>query len=165
MNQQEKGPVFPAPLNNIVDVLPIDMQDIHNFEKQISEIPNVTSMNAPTFMRDFLKAKDLASKHYSNAKFNFSKAKNEAKKAWSLAKLDRAKPELTKRGLKMTDANSDAYAEMDPEYMAAKERQDYFESLSEYMLSKMWMFQNAHADVQAIFRQTADPVGSIRSMG
>jgi hypothetical protein len=165
MNNHVKGAeVFSAPVN-VVEVLPVDMKEIEPYDRIAEQLTNINNINAPLYLQDFLKAKELVSKHYANALFHYGMARDHAKKMRALAKLEKAPEELKKKGIKQTDGNAESYAEMEPEYLAAKEREYYWEALKTLLFTKLMKFQAAHEDAQLIFKQTKIPLGSISSMG
>lgn len=141
-------------------ILPQDMTEIVQYDRLADDLVSVNSMSGPMYMRDFLKAKDVAARFHAKAIFEFEQAKTNAKKVWAVAKLDRAPAILTAKGVKTTDGNCEAYADQDPEYLVAKNAEAYWKALAIYLEKKVEKFTSAHDDSRKIFDKTSDPKGS-----
>jgi len=145
---------------NQSSILPQDMTEIVQYDRLADDLVSVNSMSGPMYMRDFLKAKDVAARFHAKAIFEFEQAKTNAKKVWAVAQLDRAPTILAAKGIKTTDGNCEAYADQDPEYLAAKNMEAYWKALAIYLEKKVEKFTSAHDDSRKIFDKTADPKGS-----
>jgi|GEM_PF-4394862 len=152
---------------DLTDVLPSILKGqeaLKSYLVLIEMLPTVNSMNAPTFMSDFLKAKELASRFYSNANYRFETAHRDRKMQHAIAKFDRAPDFLRARGIKYSDAAGGAYADMDLEYIKASEQEAYWMSLREYFNNLVFSFQSAYDATRRIYDQTKDPRGSATAL-
>lgn len=141
-------------------ILPQDMTEISHFDRLAEDLVSVNSMSGPMYMRDFLKAKDLAAAYHAKAVFEFEQAKDQSKKVWAVAKLDRAPAILQAKGVKITDGNCEAYADQDSEYLAARNLEAYWKALAIYLDKKVEKFTSAHDDAKKIYDKTSEPRGS-----
>lgn len=141
-------------------LLPQDMTEIVQYDRLAEDLVSVNAMSGPMYMRDFLKAKDIAARFHAKAVFEFEQAKDISKKVWAVAKLDRAPAVLQTKGLKVTDGNCEAYADQDAEYMAARNVEAYWKALAIYLDKKVEKFTSAHDDAKKIYDKTADPKGA-----
>lgn len=141
--------------------LPIDMTDILSFQELVEDISNVTKIKGPYFMQQMLKAKDLAANYLSRVTYEYEKAKDQSRRKSSLAYLEKASDYLLKRGRKITEEACKRYAEIDEEYLKARDNEIYYKVLTEYMKMKLDYFSNAHDDAKKIYGESEDGYGSI----
>ncbi len=140
--------------------VPIDMTDIYRFEVMIQDIVNINAMNGPFYMREFLKAKELASSYYCRLLFDYEQAKNRTKTEFALAYLERSEDYIKTRGLKATDETKKQYVAIDASYNKAKDTEDRLKALVTLLGNKLDKFQSAHDDAKKIFDVSRDPSGS-----
>lgn len=144
--------------------VPMDMTDIYQYEKLVDDITTVNSVNGSFYMREFLKAKELASGFYAKILFEYEQAKNETKEKYALAYLEKAEDYALRRNLKLTDEIRKQYAMTDQSYKDAKAKEDCYKALSILMGNKVDKFQSAHDDAKKIFDQSRDARGSITAL-
>jgi len=107
----------------------------------------------------------MSSLYHSQATRNYEKCKSESKKLWGRAKLDKSFDALKEKGImKPTEGDREAFADLDPDYLAMKEGESYWKALSFFLWTKVETFQSAHDDAKKIYSQTEDPRGSVSSM-
>lgn len=137
-----------------------EQQELTPFLNLSDELVKVNYLNAPDYMSKFIKAVDIAATLYSQSVYEHDVARRERKRAWSVAKLDKASNIIKMKGLKVTEAATSAYADMDPEYLQACEMEAYWRAKEEYFKNKLFSFKDAHKDVLAIFEKDKEPIGS-----
>lgn len=144
--------------------LPLEMHSLLKYEAMVDNIASINNMNAPFYMREFLKAKELSNTFYCRVMMDFEMAKDRSAKAKAIAYLDTATEWLEKRGRKVTDEGCKQYALIDAQYLKAREEEACLKALTEFLKNKMEKFQSAHDDAKKIYDQTRDPRGSITGM-
>lgn len=154
---QELAPVY---RHESAFPVPMDMTDIYQYEKLVEEITNINQINGAFYMREFLKAKELASGFYAKVLFDFEQAKNEAKEKYAIAYLEKAEDYAKARGLKLTDEIRKQFAQTDHSYKESKAKEDCYRALVTLMGNKVDKFQAAHDDAKKIFDSMRDPRGS-----
>lgn len=140
--------------------IPLDMTDIYSYEQMIRTLPTINALNGPYYMQQFLLALDTASSYYSKSMFDLEQAKNRTKEENALAYLERSEDYIKLKGLKSTDETKKQYVQIDSQYKAAKDREDYAKALTIYLGNKVDRFQSAHDDAKKIFDAARDPRGS-----
>lgn len=140
--------------------LPLEMQGLLKYEALVESLTTINNMNAPFYMREFLKAKELANTFYCRVMMDFEMAKDRSAKAKALAYLDTAPEWLEKKGRKVTDEGCKQYALIDTQYLKSREEEACLKALTEFLRNKMEKFQSAHDDAKKIYDQTRDPRGS-----
>jgi len=144
--------------------LPLEMRGLLKYEGLIENLVTINNMNAPFYMREFLKAKELANSFYCRVMMDFELAKDRAAKAKAIAYLDTAPDWLEKRNRKVTDEGCKQYALIDTQYLKAREEEACLKALTEFLRNKMEKFQSAHDDAKKIYDQTRDPRGSLTGL-
>lgn len=164
-DSQMSDPFFQK--SDVTDVLPFilkEQQALKPYMAMVEQLPSVNAMNAPLYMSEFLKAKEIASRFYANAVYRYESAHREKKAQHSIAKFDRAPDFLAKKGLKYSDAAGSAYADMDVIYRKAAEEEAYWLALREYFNNLIFKFNSAFEATKRIYDQTKDPRGSVSAL-
>lgn len=162
--------VFPDPFFQRVDVTEVlpfilkEQEALKPFLRQVEQLPSVNSMNAPTFMADFLKAKEIAARFYANAVYRHETAHRDRKAMHSIARFERASDFLKTKGIKYSEAAASAYADMDSDYLKASEAESYWLALREYFNNLVFKFNSAFDAAKQIHAKHKDPVGSSVSL-
>lgn len=143
--------------------VPMDMSEIYKYEALVEDLAGVNLMNGPFYMREFLKAKELASSFYCRLLFDYEQARNRTRTEQALAYLERSEDYIKARGLKSTDETKKQYVAIDKGYQAAKDKEDMLKALVTLMENKVYKFQAAHDDAKKIFDSLREPRGSISS--
>lgn len=141
--------------------VPVNMTEIYEYEKMIHAIATINNLNGAFYMREFLNAKELASSFYCRLMYDYEQSKNKAREAQAIAYLEKADEYLKEKNIKSTDEAKKQYVQIDPDYKAAKDRQDMVEALMTLMQNKVKKFQDAHDDVKKIYDHTRDANRSI----
>jgi hypothetical protein len=144
--------------------VPMDMTDILKFQAQLEDIAVINNMNAALYMRDFLKAKELATSYTAKLMFQYEQARNETKRQYALAYLERSQAYIKEKGLKDTDETKKQYVQIDASYQKAKDAEDMFAALLELLSQKISTFERAHDDARKILESTRDPRGSAAAL-
>ena len=144
--------------------LPLEMRELLKYQGLVENLVTINNMNAPFYMREFLKAKELANSFYCRVMMDFEMTKDRAAKAKAVAYLDTAPEWLEKRGRKVTDEGCKQYALIDSQYLKAREEEACLKALTEFLRNKMEKFQSAHDDAKKIYDQTRDPRGSLTGL-
>lgn len=159
------GDAFASPPSiKSMQILPLDMTDIIQFEQKVPELVSIGYHNGPMYMRDFLGGVEAAARYHSQAIFEYETAKKKAKQKYSIAKLDKADAYLRAKGIKPTDGARESYADMDDDYLAAAQLEAKWKAIAEYLKNKVEIFQRAHDDAKKIFDKTNEPKGSISAL-
>lgn len=140
---------------------PMDMTEILKYENFINEITSINPINGPYYMKNFLKAVELAAQYYARASYEGQQARDMAKMKYAIARLDYAPSILKARGLRVSSDNMDSVADQDKSYLQARNREAYFKSMATFLGHKVDKFQKAHDDAKKIFDQSKDPRGSL----
>jgi len=144
--------------------LPLEMRELLKYEGFIENIVSINNLNAPFYMREFLKAKELANSFYCRVMMDYEMSKDRSAKAKAIAYLDTAPEWLDKRNRKATDEGCKQYALIDPNYLKSREEEACLKALTEFLKNKMEKFQSAHDDAKKIYDQTRDPRGSVSGL-
>lgn len=144
--------------------LPLEMRELLKYEGLIENIVSINNLNAPFYMREFLKAKELANSFYCRVLMDYEMSKDRSAKAKAVAYLDTAPEWLEKRNRKVTDEGCKQYALIDPIYLKSREEESCLKALTEFLKNKMEKFQSAHDDSKKIYDQTRDPRGTASSL-
>lgn len=139
--------------------VPLDMSHVYRYEQLVLQLPQVNNINAPMYMMEFLKAKELTSTFYCKLLLDYERAKNKTKEENALAYLERSQDYIKNRGLKDTDETKKQYVQIDPRYKQAKDQEDMLKALVTLIGNKVDKFQAAHDDTKKIYDQTRDPRG------
>jgi hypothetical protein len=143
---------------------PIEMGQIYRYEVMVDDLALINSMNGPLYMKEFLKAKELASSYYSKLILDYEQAKNETKRQYALSYLERSQVYIADKKLKDTDETKKQYVCIDPQYTVAKDKEDMFKALVTLVGNKVDKFQNAYEASKKIYESTRDAVGSRTSL-
>lgn len=152
---------------DVVEVLPFilkEQEQLKPFLSMVQQLPTVNAINAPVFMADFLKAKEITSRFYANAVYRYEKAHADKKAQHAIAKFERSQAFLEKKGIRYSEAASSAYADMDQDYQKVCEEEAYWLALKEYFNNLVFKFQSAFEATKRIYDQTKDPRGSVSSL-
>jgi len=141
--------------------VPMDMAEIYRYESLVEELTSVNLLNGSFYMREFLKAKELASSFYCKLLFDYEQARNRTKTEYALAYLERSEDYIKSRNLKSTDETKKQYVSIDKQYQSAKDQEDMLKALTTLMENKVYKFQSAHDDAKKIFDSLREPRGSV----
>lgn len=141
--------------------LPIEMNILLKYEGLVENLVGINNMNAAFYMREFLKAQEVANSFYCRIMMDHEGARDRSRKAAAVAYLDTAQEWLKARDRKTTDEACKQYVNIDPLYLSAREEESCLKALAEFLKNKMDKFQSAHDDAKKIYDQTRDPRGSL----
>jgi hypothetical protein len=144
--------------------VPMDMTEILHYQSMIAELTNVNNINGPLYMREFLKAKELATSFYCRLLFDYEQSKKTRKEAEAIAYLEKSVDYLKARNIKETDAAKNAYVQIDDAAKGAKDVEDMLKALLTMFEHKIASFQAAHDDAKKIYDSTKDPRGGLPSI-
>jgi 3D (Asp-Asp-Asp) domain-containing protein len=132
------------------ELQPIDVTQLVEYTKKISEIGSLNKLMAPNYLRDFINAMDLTSSMLSKATKANIDAHTKLKTAEAVAYLDKAGDYLTSQGIKDTAEARKRYVDVDPDVIAARERSASTEAMVTFLKNKYQAFRCAHDDVKKI---------------
>ena len=141
------------------DLASIDFQRLIEYEKLIEKIATMSKMEAPSYLRDFIMAADLASQGLSTAIQLNMKAKAVLETYKSIAYLDKAGPFLAAKGIKDGAGSREQYIDLDSEVIQAKDIYAKSEAIVSLLKGKVSMFTNCHHDCKKIAYSETDKLG------
>lgn len=137
----------------------IDITGIARYTKKVSEIPNITRLSAPEYIRDFIMAYDLVATMLSDLTRYFLRAKSSLDTLESIAYVDKAADFLKSKEIKDTDAARKRYIDIDEEVIEARDLVSQITAMDQLLKNKLTLFKAAHDDVKKIYY--ADPERSV----
>lgn len=153
------APFYEPPMGGMP--LPIEMAPLLKFDALIENIVSINNMNAAFYMREFLKAQEMANSFYCRVMMDHEGARDRSKKMGAIAYLDKSLDYLKAHDRKATDEACKQYVFIDADYTAARDEEACLKALTEFLKNKIDKFQSAHDDAKKIYDQTRDPRGSM----
>lgn len=132
------------------DVTKIDITKIAQFSNKRSELPGLTKMSAPDFLRTMIEAIDMTTTLLSRAIHQNLKAKSALEQAESIAYLENASAYLIQQGIKDSAEARKRYVDLDVKVIAAKDEYARTEALIHFLKGRLKNFQNTHDDAKKI---------------
>jgi hypothetical protein len=158
----QSGPgLMPARISfDVGPATKLDLTQLYKYENLLGELVKVNNINGPLYMNTFLAAFNLASDLFAKASLEYERARDEAKQARAVAHLQKAHEWLAGQGRKPTESACEQYVEMDPSYIAAREKEHKLQALVSLLQGKVRVFKDAHDDSKKIFSASIEPLGS-----
>ena len=133
----------------------IDMSKLNDYVRKLSTIEEASNTNlAPTMMRDFIMAQDLASVMLARATQAEMMAKAAVETAEAIALLDKSDDFFKQRDQKPTADLRKAYVALDPDVAAAKDLHAKSVAMVTILKSRVYEFKSALDSVRQIYKDT-----------
>lgn len=131
------------------DLRNLDLGRLAEFDARIDGmITGMNTLNAPMYLRDFAMAFDASNSMLAKATRALGKAQIALKNAESVAYFDGAPEFLAARGVKDTVEARKQYVPMDTEVQKASEIVSMAESVVGFLKNKLQVYRFAHDDVK-----------------
>lgn len=140
--------------------LELDLTKVKEYEALQKDLVSLDINSGPMYMRDFNIAYELVSKLVSEVEKAYENAVMQRKHEEAKAKIERA-PKYFEENKTLTPSLKDsmslreAYVALDPEYLAAKERENSLHALLTYLQNKLEFFRSSHDDARKIYDKMA----------
>jgi hypothetical protein len=128
----------------------VDITRLALYVNKIEELPSVSKMAAPSYLRDYIVGQDIAANLLAKAVQADSKAKAKLDYAESIAYLEKAREYLEQRGIKDTSEARKQYVSINEEVVKAKDIKAGTEALVTLLKSKLSQLRQAHDDLKKI---------------
>jgi phage/plasmid primase-like uncharacterized protein len=136
-------------------LLSVDMSKLSDYVRKLSRIEEASNTNlAPTMMREFIMAQDMAAVMLARATQAEMLAKSAVDTAEAIALLDKSEDFFKVRGQKPTADMRKAYVTLDEDVVAAKELHGKAVALVMILKNRVYEFKNAFDAVRQIYRDT-----------
>lgn len=142
------------------DLKSLDMTAILKYTRQLEEISGgLTSLSAPSYLRDFIIAFDVTNTMLSKAIYFHGQAEAALKTAQSIAFLDNAHEYLQERSIKDSAEARKQYIAVDPDVQKAEQVKARAEAMVSLLKNKLQAFRLAHDDIKKM-AYTSDATNS-----
>lgn len=126
----------------------IDVTKLVDYTRKIRDIGSLNNMMAPTYLRDFILAYDVANAMLSTAVRCELEAKAALDKAKAIAYLDGATEYCKEKGIKISNGVREQYTELDENVSQAKSVHAKSVAMVTFLKNKLQEFRMAHDDVK-----------------
>lgn len=148
--------------NELISRFGSDIREAERLDSLKDQLPDTDTRLGPLFLRDYLRACEKCALIAATVTREREDAKTAAKAAFSEAVLVRFNDHIWPEGSRPKDSMDarKAFAEFDPIYRNAKERENALAALAEYFNIKSRAFEHAYYACKEIYRyHGSTPVG------
>lgn len=135
--------------NNDLEIK-IDITSLSTYLNKVKDIPSLSKMDAPMYLRDFIVGQDTAALLLAKAIQADINAKAKLEEAESIAYLDNAKEYLESRQIKDSSEARKRYISIDPAVKAAQDNKAKTEALVALLKNKLSVLRQSHDTLKKI---------------
>jgi hypothetical protein len=146
----EPSEVSPQIVTEIEKDFEENVIDLSYFLGKIRDIPKISKMHAPTYLRDFIEGQDMAGHMLARAIEEDGRAKARLEQAEAIAYLDKASVYLKTNGIKDTAEARKQYVSIDIDVMEAIDAKSKTEAMVMLYKNKLSILRQAHDDLKKI---------------
>lgn len=128
----------------------IDVTKLVKYDEMTENIHAVTKLMAPSYLRTFIEAQDIATTMLAKAIKEDSMAKAKLDHARAIAYLERSSEYLEAKNIKVTDESRKRYVDIDEDVMKALEHKSATEAIVVFLKGKVSKYRQAHDDTKKI---------------
>ena len=120
------------------------------------KIGDVNVNDSPLLQRDLNELYSILSEKMAGAELTHARAKTESEKQYALALLERSQGYFDIKGTKPTDTLRKAYADIDPEYLKAKDEESKAKAFLTYLQGKLQTAQQGYYSSKRVFEKSSN---------
>lgn len=136
-------------MSNEVEIK-VDITALAVYLNKVQDLPSISKMEAPMYLRDFIVGQDIAALMLAKAIQADIKAKAKLEQMEAVAYLDRASDYLKSRNIKESSEARKQYVCVDPDVLKAADEKAKTEALVALLKNKLSVLRQCHDDLKKI---------------